>query len=72
MRLMRGSASGVLFRVIKVALLPVGTIGYLWAVPKLLVFSRRKCVSRPCSLRSTPDTCSTAWGSEPMNQHRGS
>lgn len=45
MRGMRGSASGVLFRVIQVVLLPVGTIGYLWAVPKLLVFSRRTRVS---------------------------
>lgn len=45
MRRMRGSASGVLFRVIQLALLPVGTIGYLWAVPKLLIVSRRTRVS---------------------------
>lgn len=45
MRRMRGSASAALFRVIQVALLPVGTIGYLWAVPKLLAFSRRTRVS---------------------------
>lgn len=45
MRRMRGSVSGVPFRVIQVALVPVGTIGYLWAVPKLLVFSRRMRVS---------------------------
>lgn len=45
MRRMRGSVSGVPFRVIQVALVPVGTIGYLWAVPKPLVFSRRVRVS---------------------------
>ena len=45
MRRMRGSAPAALFRVIQVALLPVGTIGYLWAVPKLLVYSRRTGVS---------------------------
>jgi methyltransferase (TIGR00027 family) len=42
---MRGSASAVLFRVIQVALLPVGTVGYVWAVPKLLVYSRQTGVS---------------------------
>jgi methyltransferase (TIGR00027 family) len=33
------------FRALQVALLPVGTVGYLWAVPKLLRYSRRTGVS---------------------------
>ncbi|KQR75346.1 hypothetical protein ASF98_05825 [Arthrobacter sp. Leaf337] len=42
---MRGTASAASFRVIQVALIPVGTIGYLWAVPKLLCFTRQTRVS---------------------------
>ena len=33
------------FRVLQAALFPVGTIGYVWAVPKLLRYSRRTGVS---------------------------
>lgn len=32
--------AAVLFRVIQVALLPVGIVAYLWGIPKLLVYSR--------------------------------
>lgn len=45
MRRMRRPASAALFRVIQVALLPVGSAGYLWAMAKLLVFSRQARVS---------------------------
>jgi hypothetical protein len=41
MRGQRRLASASVFRMIQVALLPVGTVGYLWAVPKLLLYSRR-------------------------------
>lgn len=42
---MRGTASAALFRVIQVALVPVGIIGYVWAVPQLLIFGRTMRVS---------------------------
>lgn len=42
---MRGKAAAGFFRIIQVALLPVGTVGYLMAVPKLLLYSRRTAVS---------------------------
>lgn len=41
----RGMASAALFRMIQAALVPVGIIGYVWAVPKLLIVSRRTRVS---------------------------
>lgn len=41
----QGPAAAALFRVIQLALLPAGTAGYLWALPKLLVYSRRTGVS---------------------------
>ncbi|WP_426977531.1 class I SAM-dependent methyltransferase [Pseudarthrobacter sp. O4] len=42
---MRGMAAAGLFRVIQVALLPVGMVGYLRAVPQLLLYSRRTGIS---------------------------
>lgn len=45
MREMRQMRAAALFRVIQVALLPVGIAAYLWGVPKLLVYSRRTAVS---------------------------
>jgi methyltransferase (TIGR00027 family) len=48
MREMRGMSvlrAAALFRVIQVALLPVGIVGYLWGVPKLLAYSRQTAVS---------------------------
>lgn len=45
MREMSGIAPAALFRVIQVAMLPAGTVGYLWAVPKLFLYSRRRAVS---------------------------
>jgi methyltransferase (TIGR00027 family) len=45
MREMRRLPAAALFRVIQAALLPVGTVGYLLAVPKLLLYSRRTAVS---------------------------
>lgn len=45
MRRMQGTVSAALFRAIQMALIPVGAVGYLWTVPKLLVFSRRRGVS---------------------------
>jgi methyltransferase (TIGR00027 family) len=45
MRYMRGLPAAALFRVVQVALLPVGTVGYLLGVPKLLLYSRRTAVS---------------------------
>jgi len=41
----RGPAAAASFRLIQLALLPLGTAGYLWALPKLLVYSRRTAVS---------------------------
>jgi methyltransferase (TIGR00027 family) len=41
----RGPAAAALFRLIQLALLPLGAAGYLWALPKLLVYSRRTGVS---------------------------
>lgn len=41
----QGPAAAALFRVIQLALFPAGTAGYLWALPKLLVYSRRTGVS---------------------------
>ena len=41
----RHGASATLFRLIQAALIPVGAIGYLWAVPKLLLDSRKRNVS---------------------------
>jgi methyltransferase (TIGR00027 family) len=45
MRGMSGAVRAGLFRVIQAALLPAGTAGYLVAVPKLLLYSRRTAVS---------------------------
>jgi methyltransferase (TIGR00027 family) len=41
----RGMVAAGFFRVLQAALLPVGTVGYVWAVPKLLRYSRRTGVS---------------------------
>ena len=38
-------ASAASFRLIQLALLPLGTAGYLWALPRLLVYSHRTAVS---------------------------
>ncbi|MDP9984014.1 methyltransferase (TIGR00027 family) [Pseudarthrobacter oxydans] len=40
-----GLGAAASFRVIQVALLPVGIAAYLWGVPKLLLYSRRTAVS---------------------------
>lgn len=45
MRGIRGIAQASLFRVFQLALLPVGTAGYLWGVPKLLLYSHRTGIS---------------------------
>ena len=45
MRDVNGIAPAALFRVIQAALLPVGTAGYLWGVPKLLLYSHRTGIS---------------------------
>jgi hypothetical protein len=42
---MRGKTAACFFRTIQAALLPVGTAGYLMAVPKLLRYSRKTAVS---------------------------
>jgi methyltransferase (TIGR00027 family) len=42
---MRGKTAACFFRIIQAALLPVGTAGYLMAVPKLLRYSRKTAVS---------------------------
>jgi hypothetical protein len=41
----RGMVAAGFFRVLQAALLPVGTVGYVWAVPKLLRYSRRTRVT---------------------------
>jgi len=38
-------AAAASFRLIQLALLPLGTVGYLWALPRLLVYSHRTAVS---------------------------
>ncbi len=45
MRDLGGTARSGLFRLVQAALLPAGTAGYLVAVPKLLLYSRRTAVS---------------------------